>query len=169
MYSFPFDYDLDNIDVKYEDLKGKKLEVLKNLIFNFFQPHLMNYYGCENANKNDKLHMNQIKFILFKDSEIFEISVGNENISAYSTILGYMQVMNIATAGNTEEQNEVVFNDLIEYCQKVAMIGNKRYVPTFDDIYLENSLKTKIYKPFVIIELIIVFVIIINCFFYYVE
>lgn len=168
MFVIPFDDNIDNMDVQYEDTEGKKLEVIDNLIYNYSQPNLMKFYGCENSKRSDKIHMNRISLILFKNSKMFEMSVWNETITAYPSILGYIQTMNTATEGNSDEDNEGVFNDLIEYCQKVAKLAKKNYIATFDDMYLEKHFTTTIsnYNPILIVGLILLIVIIINCFGY---
>ena len=41
----------------------------------------------------------------------------------------------------SDEENEAVCIDFIEYCQKVAMIPNKNYIQTFDHIYSDDIFK----------------------------
>lgn len=168
VFFIPFEDNIDNMDVQYEDTEGKKLEVIDNLIYNNSQPQIMTYYGCKNSKKSDKINMNRINLIIFKSSEMFKISVWNETFTAYSSLLGYIQTMNTAIEGNSDEDNEGVFNDLIEYCQKVAKFENKNYIPTFDDVYLEKHFTTSTsnYNPILIIVMILFIVIIITCFGY---
>lgn len=165
MFKIPFDDNIANKNVEYEDSEGKKLEVVDNLTYNYSFPTLMNFYGCHNAVNNDMMHWNQIKLILFKNSQKFEITAWNQTITAYPFMLGHIQIMNTAIEDNTEEENEVVFNDLIEYCQKVLKSENKNYIPTFDDVYSNNVLTpTSYYDPILIVGMILFLVIIFNCF-----
>lgn len=121
--------------------EGSQLEVLDVFFYNFSLLFLSEFDGCQNALRNDKIYQNEVHLILFKNCEAFEINIFDKKYSVYSTMLGYIRFVNTAIEGNTIEQNEVVFTDLVEYCQKVAKFANNSYIPTFDHIYLEDIFK----------------------------
>lgn len=121
--------------------EGSKLEVLDVFYYNFSLMFFSEFDGCQNALKNDKISQIEVHLILFKNCEAYELNIFGKTYSVYSTMLGYIRFMNTATEENTIEQNEVVINDIIEYCQKVAKFANNSYIPTFDHIYLEDIFK----------------------------
>ena len=131
----------ENITNENNAQEGRKLEVLDVFFDNNSMLLLPELEGCKNAPKNDKINQNQVQLILFKNSEATELVIFGLKFTVYSTMLGYIRFMNTAIEGNTNEQNEAVFNDLIEYCQKVANFANNSYIPTFDHIYLEDIFK----------------------------
>lgn len=149
--------------------EGRKLEVLDVLFDNDSFSLLPEFDGCKGASKNDKIYQNQIQIIIFKNSEATELAVFGFNFTVYSSMLGYIRFMNTATVENTNEQNEAVFNDIFEYCQKVADFANNSYIPTFDHIYLDDIFKTsenswnKYIVSFSIVVIIILLIIIKYC------
>lgn len=154
-------------NVEDETWKGKKHKVLHSFCDNKSIPLLMEFYGCKRARKDDKIHWNQIVLVLFKNSEPTKIEVWNKSLTFYPSFLGYLQIKNIANTSNTDEQNELVFRDLILYCQYIAEIQvSRNYIPSFEKFYgndhLQPSKTTWIFKyiPIIIIATLILLLII---------
>lgn len=124
---------------EFTNWKGYKQELLFVLHTNCSAFMFMQFHGCINSKLDDKLHNNQIFLYLFKNSEPIDITAWNQTFQVYSSMLGYIKILNKATEGNSDEENEAVFNDLIEYCRKVPDISNKNYIPNFDDLYLDDD------------------------------
>lgn len=154
---------------EYDNCETKLQEILPVLSLNSSALLFMQFYGCNNSKLDDKMHENQIDLHLYKNSEPIEVRLWNETYTVHSSMLGYIKIMNIATKGNSDEENEGVFNDLTEYCQKVANISNKNYIPTFDDIYFvestDNSQKfVNAYKLPLVVMVFLAFIILIAFF-----
>lgn len=140
-FNIPVDM-MNNTLGEYTNWEGHHQKLLFALSTNSSSFRFMQFYGCINSKLDDKLHNNQIYLYLFKNSEPIDIHVWNETFQVYSSILGYIKILNKAIEGNSDDENEAVFNDLTEYCHKIADISNKNYIPTFDDLYLDDNIET---------------------------
>lgn len=152
----------ENITFENNDQKWSKREVIDVFYYNNSLMTLPQFDGCKNTLKDDKLNENEIHLILFKNSEPIELTLWGIQFSVYSTMLGYIRFMNTATIGNTNEQNEAVFNDIFEYCQKVAKLSDDNYIPTFDHIYSDDIfglLKNKRIYQIVILTIFVIMII----------
>ena len=133
----------DNNFVEFDTWEGKMHEILYTLHDNTSKPILMEFYGCKRAKNNDKIHQIEINMVLVKDSEPITVKVWNKTLTFYPSFLGYFQIKNIANTSNTDEENELIFRDLLQYCQHIADIPEyRKFFPSFEAFYRNDSLKT---------------------------
>lgn len=152
----------DGSFVEFESWRDKKHKVVKFLHDNKKIPLVMDFYGCIKSNRFDQMHNNEINLILFEYNKPSEITAWNATFIIHQSLLGYLQIKNVANANNTDEKNEQIFRDLIIYCMDVQNI--KGYIPSFDGLYEKNASKIPNELTFVsIIVVAILFLCLITC------
>lgn len=163
--------------VEFDNWKGKKHKIVHSLQDNKSIPLLMQFYGCKHTKLGDLIHINEINLVIIKNSEPSDIKIWNNSVTSYPSLLGYLQVKNMANRNNTDEENEHVFRDLMIYCQKTATIPeSQNYISTFQDVYEKDDLEDAIeddipknnwifqYIPIATVAAFILMIILCNCF-----
>ncbi|CAO1399934.1 unnamed protein product [Diamesa hyperborea] len=114
---------------------GQRMEIETILIGDTLLPNFISQYGCKNSKIADKINKNIVYLILFKGDPLFEINIDNSTLHAFRSRKGILKVVNIAKKNNTQEENELVFNQLIDYCENIASIRQSTYESEFDEAF----------------------------------
>lgn len=115
------------------DCNEKRMEIELKLIGDKLSPTFMSQYGCKNSRITDEINNNIIYFIVFKGDPYFDLNIGNS--SAFRVRTGILKATNIAMKNKTFEQNEIIFNHLIEYCRNIASVRESTYESNFDKAF----------------------------------
>lgn len=127
--------------VNFDNWEGQKQTIVESLQDNKSIPLVMQIYGCKRTRIGDLIHNNEINLVIFKNREPSDVQIWNDTLTIYPSLLGYLQVKNMANINNTDEENELVFHDLMIYCQNVATIPeSQNYIASFQDFYEDDDL-----------------------------
>ncbi|CAO1409154.1 unnamed protein product [Diamesa tonsa] len=110
-------------------------EIETILIGGTILPNFMRQYGCKNSRIADKINKNIVYLILFKGDPLFKINIDNSTLHAFRFRKGILKVANIGIKNKTHEENEIIFNHLVDYCEKVASIRKPSYVSKFEKAF----------------------------------
>lgn len=113
----------------------KRMEIELKLIGDQLSPSFMSQYGCKNTKLTDDINKNIIYLIIFKGDPYFHLNIENSTISAFRVRKGILKAINIAIKNKTHEQNEMLFNHLIDYCEKIASTRESTYESKFDEAF----------------------------------
>ncbi|CAO1409146.1 unnamed protein product [Diamesa tonsa] len=150
---------------------GQRMEIEIILIGSALLPNFMRQYGCKNSRITDNINKNIVYLILFKgDPPLFEMNINNSTLHAFRYRKGILKVANLAMKNNTLEENELIFNHLINYCENVASIRESTYESKFDEaivdlkaiIITDKDPKHNLIIPIIIFSLVVYFVVIID-------
>ena len=152
----------EEMENNYQTQEEDKYEILAFLTFNHSMKFLMEAYGCMNSDPKDKIHKNEFTLILYKTNEPLNLKIWNNQFVVYSYILGYLRIINTAIENNTDENNEKVFSDIVNYCQENT--DNINHVSKFDDLYSDSTIEApKMVKfPFIVPVVIVLTILVLT-------
>ncbi|CAO1399942.1 unnamed protein product [Diamesa hyperborea] len=149
---------------------GQRMEIEAILIGDTLLPNFMRQYGCKKSRITDNINKNIIYLLLFKGDPLFQINIDNSTLHAFRSRKGILKVVNIAIKNNTLEENELVFNHLVDYCEKVASIRESTYESKFNEaivdlkaiIITDTVLNNNLIIPIIIFSLVVFMIVIID-------
>ncbi|CAO1409138.1 unnamed protein product [Diamesa tonsa] len=114
---------------------GQRMEIETILIGSTIMPNFLRQYGCKNSRITDNINKNIVYLILFKGDPFFEMKIDNSTLHAFRLRKGILKVANFAKKNNTQEENEFIFNHLVDYCENVASIRESTYESNFEEAF----------------------------------
>ncbi|CAO1409162.1 unnamed protein product [Diamesa tonsa] len=146
---------------------GQRMEIEAIFIGEALLPNFMSQYGCKNSRITDNINKNIVYLIIFKGDPLFELKIDNSTLHAFRSRKGILKVANFAIKNNTQEENEFIFNHLINYCENVASSRESTYESNFEEalglkaIIITDEAPQRNFKiPMIIFSLVAIIIII---------